>query len=309
MPRYILGRVLQAIPVFLGTTFLIYFMVFAMPGDPLLALFGDKTPNPALLAELRAQYHLDQPFIVQYWYYMTGIFQGDLGVSFSGQPVSDILARTFPVTARLAIMALAIQSILGIGVGLVSGLRKGKLFDASFLVVSLILISLPVFVIAFVAQFVFGIQLGWARTTVGSGAPTVDLILPAFVLASISFAVIVRLSRSSVIETQSMDFVRTAYSKGLGRNRVIPVHILRNSLIPVVTFLGTDFGVLLVGATITEGIFNIPGVGNTLYQAITRGEGPTVVSFVTVMVLLYLVVNLIVDLLYGLLDPRIRYAK
>jgi oligopeptide transport system permease protein len=309
MPRYIFGRVLQAIPVFLGTTFLIYFMVFAMPGDPLLALFGDKTPNPALLAQLRAQYHLDQPFIVQYWYYMTGIFQGDLGVSFSGEPVSDILARTFPVTARLAIMALLIQSILGIGVGLVSGLRKGKLFDASFLVVSLILISLPVFVIAFVAQFVFGIQLGWARTTVGAGAPTVDLILPAFVLASISFAVIVRLTRSSVIETQGMDFVRTAYSKGLGRNRVVPVHILRNSLIPVITYLGTDFGVLLVGATITEGIFNIPGVGNTLYQAIVRGQGPTVVSFVTVMVLLYLVVNLIVDLFYGLLDPRIRYAK
>ena len=309
MPRYILGRVLQAIPVFLGTTFLIYFMVFAMPGDPLLALFGDKTPNPALLAQLRAQYHLDQPFIVQYFYYMTGIFQGNLGVSFSGEPVTAILSRTFPVTARLAVMALLVQSIAGIGVGLVSGLRKGKLFDASALVVSLILISLPVFVIAFVGQFVFGIQLGWARTTVGAGAPTVDLILPAFVLASISFAVIVRLTRSSVIETQGMDFVRTAYSKGLGRNRVVPVHILRNSLIPVVTYLGTDFGVLLVGATVTEGIFNIPGVGNTLYQAIIRGQGPTVVSFVTVMVLLYLVVNLIVDLLYGLLDPRIRYVK
>ncbi len=308
MPRYILGRVLQAIPVFLGTTFLIYFMVFAMPGDPLLALFGDKTPNPALLAQLRAQYHLDQPFLVQYWYYMTGIFQGNLGVSFSGEPVTAILARTFPVTARLAIMALVIQSVAGIAVGLVSGLRKGKLFDASALVVSLILISVPIFVIAFVAQFVFGIQLGWARTTVGSGAPTQDLILPAFVLASVSFAVIVRLTRSSVIEAQSTDYVRTAYSKGLGRNRVIPVHILRNSLIPVVTYLGTDFGVLLVGATITEGIFNIPGVGNTLYKAIVLGQGPTVVSFVTVMVLLYLVVNLLVDLLYGLLDPRIRYV-
>ncbi len=308
MPRYILGRVLQAIPVFLGTTFLIYFMVFAMPGDPLLALFGDKTPNPALLAQLRAQYHLDQPFLVQYWYYMTGIFQGNLGVSFSGEPVTAILARTFPVTARLAIMALVIQSVAGIAVGLVSGLRKGKLFDASALVVSLILISVPIFVIAFVAQFVFGIQLGWARTTVGSGAPTQDLILPAFVLASVSFAVIVRLTRSSVIESESADYVRTAYSKGLGSKRVIPVHILRNSLIPVVTYLGTDFGVLLVGATITEGIFNIPGVGNTLYKAIVLGQGPTVVSFVTVMVLLYLVVNLLVDLFYGLLDPRIRYV-
>ncbi|AXH35658.1 ABC transporter permease [Humibacter sp. BT305] len=309
MVGYILRRLLQAIPVLLGTTFLIYFMVFAMPGDPLLALFGDKTPNPALLAQLRAEYHLDQPFIVQYFLYLGGIFVGDFGTSFSGEPVSQILARTFPVTIQLAILALAIEFILGVLVGLVSGLRKGKLFDASALVVSLILISLPIFVIAFVAQFIFGIQLGWARTTVSTGAPIQDLILPAIVLASISFAQIVRLTRSSVIETSGLDFVRTAYSKGLSRRRVIPVHILRNSLIPVVTYAATDFGVLLVGATVTEGIFNVPGVGRTLYQAIIRGEGPTVVSFVTVMVLIYLVVNLIVDLLYGLLDPRIRYVK
>ncbi|GAA0996937.1 ABC transporter permease [Subtercola frigoramans] len=309
MAGYIFRRVLQAIPVFLGTTFLIYFMVFAMPGDPIVALFGDKTPNPAVVAQLRAQYHLDDPFLVQYFRYIAGIFQGNFGISFSGEPVSQVLARTFPVTIRLAIIALLIETIAGIFVGLVSGLRKGKLFDNSSLVISLILISLPIFVIAFVAQFVFGVQLGWARTTVRPDAPLADLILPAIVLASISFAQIIRLTRSSVIETSSLDFVRTAYGKGLGRRRIIPVHILRNSLIPVVTYLATDFGVLLVGATVTEGIFNVPGVGNTLYQAIIRGEGPTVVSFVTVMVLIYLVVNLVVDLLYGLLDPRIRYVK
>ncbi|RFA11478.1 ABC transporter permease [Subtercola boreus] len=309
MAGYILRRLLQAIPVFIGTTFLIYFMVFALPGDPIIALFGDKTPNPAIVAQLRQQYHLDQPFIVQYLIYMGGIFQGNFGVSFSGQPVIEILARTFPVTLRLAVIALLMETIAGILVGMVAGLRKGKLFDGTTLAISLILISLPVFVIAFVAQFVFGVQLGWARTTVGDGAPIQDLILPAIVLASISFAQIVRLTRSSVIETSSLDFVRTAYSKGLGRRRIIPVHILRNSLIPVVTYLATDFGVLLVGATVTEGIFNVPGVGNTLYQAIIRGEGPTVVSFVTVMVLIYLLVNLAVDLLYGLLDPRIRYVK
>jgi oligopeptide transport system permease protein len=309
MTGYILRRVLQAIPVFFGTTFLIYFMVFAMPGDPIVALFGDKTPNPAVIEQLRQQYHLDQPFIVQYFIYIGGIFRGDFGISFSGEPVTAILARTFPVTIRLAVLALVFQSVAGILVGLISGLRKGKLFDSSALVVSLILISLPIFVIAYVGQYVFGVQLGWARTTVGSGAPIQDLILPAIVLASVSFAQIVRLTRSSVIETSGLDFVRTAYSKGLSRKRVVPVHILRNSLIPVVTYLATDFGVLLVGATVTEGIFNVPGVGNTLYQAIIRGEGPTVVSFVTVMVLLYLVVNLVVDLLYGLLDPRIRLVK
>jgi oligopeptide transport system permease protein len=309
MAGYIVRRLLQAIPVLLGTTFLIYFMVFAMPGDPIVALFGDKTPPPQVLEQLRERYHLDQPFIVQYFIFLGNIFRGDLGVSFSGQPVSEILASTFPVTLRLAALAIFFEMIAGISVGLISGLRKGGIFDASALVVSLILISLPIFVVAFVAQLIFGIQLGWFRTTVGTGAPLQDLILPAIVLATISFAQISRLTRASVIETGGQDFVRTAASKGLSRNRIVPVHILRNSLIPVVTYLAVDFGTLMVGATVTEGIFNVPGVGRTLYQAIIRGEGPTVVAFVTFMVLIYLVVNLLVDLLYAVLDPRIRYAK
>lgn len=306
---YIIRRILQAIPVFFGTTLLIYFMVFAMPGDPIVALFGDHGVNEAVATQLRARYHLDQPFIVQYLIYIGGIFHGDFGTSFSGQPVADILASTFPVTIRLASIALFIEMLVGISVGLVAGLRKGKLFDASSLVVSLILISLPIFVIAFVMQLVFALNLGWARPTVSAAADWNELILPGIVLATISVAYIIRLTRSSVIETEGQDFVRTAYSKGLGRRRVIGVHILRNSLIPVVTYLAVDFGVLLVGATVTEGIFNVPGVGRTLYQAIIRGEGPTVVSFVTVMVLIYLVVNLITDLLYAALDPRIRYGK
>ena len=304
---YIVKRVLQAVPVFFGTTFLIYYMVFAMPGDPIVALFGDRGVNEAVAAQLRERYHLDQPFIVQYFLYIGGIFRGDLGTSFSGQPVSQILADAFPVTFRLAILALLFETILGIGIGLWAGLRKGGWFDNFSLALSLLLLSLPVFVTAFVFQLVFGIKLGWARPTVSGGAPLNELILPAIVLATVSVAFIIRLTRSSVIETGGNDFVRTAYAKGLSRRRIIRVHILRNSLIPVVTFLGIDFGVLMVGATVTEGIFNVPGVGRTLYQAIIRGESPTVVSFVTVMTLIYLVVNLLIDLLYAALDPRIRY--
>ncbi len=309
MVRYILLRLLQAVPVFIGTTLLIYFMVFAMPGNPILALFGDKTPNPDLVARLEAQYHLDQPFIVQYWYYITGIFHGDFGTAYSGQPVSDLLVHAFPITLRLAIIAIIFEMVFGITVGLVSGLRKGGVFDTVSLLISLVLISLPIFVIAFVAQYTFGIKLEWFRATVGEGAPIQDLILPGLVLASINFAVVVRLTRSSVLETQGMDFVRTAYGKGLSRGRVVPVHILRNSLIPVVTSLGADFGILIVGATVTEGIFNVHGVGGTLYKAIQLSQGPTVVSFVTVMVILYLIVNILIDLLYAVLDPRIRYVK
>jgi oligopeptide transport system permease protein len=302
-------RLLQLIPVFFGATFLIYFMVFALPGDPVAALFGEKQPSPAVIEAIRAQYNLDQPFIVQYLLYIGGLFTGDLGTTFSGRPVIDELIRAFPITFRLAMLALLFEAVAGILVGLVAGLRKGKIFDNSALVVSLLLISVPTFVIGFVLQYVFGIQLGLFRTTVSSQAPWNELVLPAIVLASVSFAYIVRLTRASVSENMSADFVRTATAKGLSRRRVVGVHILRNSLVPVITYLGVDIGSLMVGAIVTEGIFNIQGVGGTVYRAIQLGEGPTVVSFVAVMVIIFMLANLLVDLLYAVLDPRIRYAK
>ncbi|MGV8913179.1 MAG: ABC transporter permease [Rhodoglobus sp.] len=302
-------RFLQMIPVFFGATFLIYFMVFAVPGDPIAALYGDHPPAPGVIEAIRAEYNLDKPFIVQYLLYIGGLFQGDLGTTFSGRPVVDVMAQAFPITARLALLALAIEAFFGIIVGLVAGLRKGKLFDTSALVISLLLISVPTFVVGFVLQFVFGIQLGWARTTVSGSAPWGELILPAIVLASVSFAYIVRLTRASVADNLGADFVRTATAKGLSRRRVVSVHVLRNSLVPVVTYLGVDIGSLMVGAIVTEGIFNINGVGGTVYRAIRLGEGPTVVSFVAVMVIIFVLANLLVDLLYAALDPRIRYAK
>ncbi|GGK89483.1 peptide ABC transporter [Salinibacterium xinjiangense] len=309
MVWYILRRVLQVIPVFLGATLLIYFMVFALPGDPIAALGGDRGLNPAVADAIRSRYHLDEPFIVQYFYYLQGIFTGNLGTTFSGQPVSEILARTLPVTFRLAIIAIVIEAVAGILIGLIAGLRKNGAFDTVSLLFSLVLISMPIFVLAFLAQFVFAIQLGWARTTVSGEAPFSELILPAFVLAFFVVANVIRLTRTSVIENLDADFVRTATAKGLSRPRIIRVHVLRNSLIPVVTLIGTDFGLLIVGATVTEGIFNVPGVGNTLFKAILLSEAPTVVSFVTVFVIVYLISNLLVDILYAFLDPRIRYGK
>jgi oligopeptide transport system permease protein len=309
MLGYVARRLLQLIPVFFGATFLIYFMVFSLPGDPIAALFGERPPPESVIQAIREQYHLNDPFIIQYFHYVGGILTGDLGTTYSGRPVSDLLVQAFPITFRLAMLALAFEAIAGILVGLIAGLRKGKWFDASALVVSLLLISVPTFVLGFILQYVFAIQLGWFRTTVGPGAPMQDLILPALVLASVSFAYIVRLTRASVADNVGADFVRTATAKGLGRRRVVSVHVLRNSLIPVVTFLGVDIGSLMVGAIVTEGIFNINGVGGTVYQAVTRGEGPTVVSFVAVMVIIYMLANLLVDLLYAALDPRIRLAK
>ncbi|MFE6923996.1 ABC transporter permease [Nocardia sp. NPDC057663] len=308
MAWYILRRLLQMIPVFLGATLLIYAMVFLIPGDPINALAGEKPLTPAAEAALRAQYHLDQPFIVQYLLYLKGILTLDFGTSFSGRPVREELERAFPITIRLAFLAVLVEGFFGILFGLIAGLRKGKLFDSTMLIASLVIIALPVFVVGYLAQYFLGVKWGIAPVTVTGNASLGELLVPAFVLGSLSFAYVLRLTRNSVAENKSADYVRTATAKGLGRRRVVTVHILRNSMIPVVTFLGADFGALMAGAIVTEGIFNIPGVGGTIYQAIIRGEPPTVVSFVTVLVVVFLLVNLFIDLLYAVLDPRIRYA-
>ena len=308
MAWYVGRRVLQMIPVFLGATLLIYAMVFALPGDPVAALGGDRGLNPAVAAQIREQYNLDKPFFIQYLLYLKGILTLDFGKTFSGREVRDVIVQVFPVTFKLAVMALAFEAFFGIIIGFVAGLRKGGLFDATVLLVSLFVIALPTFVIGFVLQFVVGVRLRLLPPTVGGNVTFENLLMPAIVLGAVSFAYVLRLTRTSVAENLSADFVRTATAKGLSRNRVVTVHVLRNSLIPVVTYLGADLGGLMAGAIITEGIFNIPGVGNTLYQAIKGGQAPTVVSLVTVLVVVYIVSNLFVDLLYAALDPRIRYA-
>ncbi|GAB40574.1 MULTISPECIES: ABC transporter permease [Gordonia] len=308
MTRYLLIRLGQMVIVFFGATFLIYAMVFLVPADPIAALGGGKPMSPALIEQLRAQYHLDQPFYVQYFNYIGGVFHLDFGTSFSGQPVFDVMKRAFPVTVNLTLIALVVETIGGVVFGVISGLNKGRWYDTAILIVTLIIIAIPIFVLGFVAQYLLGVKWHLFPVTVGGNLDFYHLILPGFVLGAVSFAYIVRLTRSEVADNLTADYVRTASAKGLRRPRVITVHVLRNSLIPVVTFIGTDVGVLMGGAVVTEGIFNIPGVGGTIYQAVIRGEAPTVVSFVTVLVLIYLVCNIVVDLLYAALDPRIRYA-
>ncbi|ADI67269.1 ABC transporter, permease protein [Mobiluncus curtisii subsp. curtisii ATCC 35241] len=291
----------------LGATLLIYALVFLMPGDPIQALGGDRGLSEAAAAAMRRRYHLDQPFIVQYLLYLKGIFTLDFGLTFSGREVTEVMASAFPVTIKLALMALAFEAIFGIVFGTIAGLKRGGVFDATVLVVSLFVIAVPTFVIGFVMQFLIGVKLRWLPTTVGGDTSFERLLMPAIVLGAVSFAYVLRLTRQSVSETVSADYVRTAYAKGLRPGRVIRVHILRNSLIPVATFLGADLGALMGGAIVTEGIFAINGVGGNIYQAIIKGEPATVVSFTTVLVMVYVLANLIVDLMYALLDPRIRY--
>ena len=307
MLRYIGRRLLQTIPVFFGATFLIFAMVYLMPGDPVAALGGDRGLSEAAAAQIRAQYNLDKPFWMQYLLYLKGVFTLDFGTAFNGQKVTSIMATAFPTTAKLAIYALAIETILGIGLGVVAGMRRGKWFDSTILVVSLLLISVPTFVLGFVLQYVLGVQLAILPTTASQVVDFRSLTMPAMVLGGVSLAYVIRLTRQSISENISADYVRTARAKGLSGGVVMTRHILRNSLIPVATFIGGDLGALMGGAIITEGIFNIHGVGGTLWNAIIKGEPQTVVSVTTVLVLVYIIANLIVDLLYAVLDPRIRY--
>ncbi|OKL48650.1 ABC transporter permease [Boudabousia marimammalium] len=308
MLRYTGRRLLQMIPVFFGATLLIYALVFLMPGDPVVALGGDKSLPPEAIARIRAEYNLDRPFIVQYLLYLKGIITLDFGTTFSGQPVSAVMAHAFPVTIRLAFMALGFEAIFGIIFGLYAGLRRGGIFDSTVLVVSMAIISIPTFVIGFLMQFFIGVKWGLLPVTVSSGESFEALIMPAIVLGAVSFAYVLRLTRQSVSENMDADYVSTARAKGLGRSKVLSRHVLRNSLIPVVTFLGADLGALMGGAIVTEGIFAINGVGGTMYKAIIKGEAATIVSFTTVLILVYIVANLLVDLLYAALDPRIRYV-
>jgi oligopeptide transport system permease protein len=307
MGRYLLRRLLQLVPVFIGTTFLIYWLVWAVPGDPFAGKCGERRCPQQYVDFMTQKYNLDQPIWVQYATYMKNLFQGDFGQTFGGRSINDIILTSYPNTLKLAVVALAIEAVIGLGAGVLTGLRRNGFLDNLVLVSTLFLIALPVFVVGFVLQWLFGVKWGLVTPTVSNEMRFGELILPGFVLGSASMAYIARVARTSIAENRRADYVRTAIAKGLPMRRVVGVHLLRNSLIPVVTLLGTDLGALMAGAIITEGIFGINGIGRQVFRAIVTKESATVVSIVVILVLVYLLMNLLVDLLYAALDPRIRY--
>lgn len=309
MGRYVARRLLQMIPVFIGSTLLVFLMMYALPGDPVRALAGEQHVDATQIAALKAEYGLDKPIWQQYLNYLGNLFQGDFGTQIGTQrPVAEVIADAYPITVRLAIFAFVFTVVAGISLGIIAGLKAESLRDRGLLGLTLVLISMPSFVLGFLVQNFFAFQLGIAKPSVSLEPTNGELIMPAVVLASLSLAYVARLTRTSVAENMRADYMRTAVAKGLPRRRVIGVHLMRNSLIPVVTFLGTDIGSLMGGAIVTEGIFNIKGVGSLVFEALGKREGATVVGVVTLLVVVYLVASLLVDLLYAVLDPRIRYA-
>ncbi|MFI7494584.1 ABC transporter permease [Kocuria sp. M4R2S49] len=306
MGRYVLRRLLLTVPVLLGASLLIFAMVYALPGDPIRALGGDRPLSAAVQAQLRAEYNLDDPLLIQYLKYLAGLSQGDFGTDFSGRPVLDTILDRLPVTVRLALVAVGFEILIGILAGVLAGLRRGSFFDNLVLVSTTVVVSIPVFVLGFLAQYVFGVRLGWFPIA-GITQGWYSYVLPGLVLAALSLAYVARLTRTSLAENLQSDYVRTARAKGLSETTVVGKHALRNSLIPVVTFIGADLGALLGGAIVTESVFNIPGLGRAVYDAVLRQEGAVVVGIVTLFVFFYIFFNLVVDVLYAALDPRIRY--
>lgn len=307
MGRYVLRRVLQLVPVFIGTTFLIYLLVWALPGDPFAGKCGDRGCPDAYITAMREKFNLDESVFVQYGKYLANLLQGDFGETFSGIPVSELIENAYPVTLKLALVALVIEAVIGLVAGVLTGLRSGGYLDNVVLVSTLFLIAIPVFVTGFVLQVTLGLRWGIIDPTVSAEANFSELIVPGFVLGSLSMAYVTRLTRSSISENRRSDYVRTAVAKGLTPRRVVGVHLLRNSAIPVITFLGVDLGALMGGAIVTEGIFNIRGIGGLVYRSILTKEGATVTGVVVLLVIVYLLMNLLVDVLYAVLDPRIRY--
>lgn len=340
MGKYILKRVLQFIPVFLGVTLILFAMENIVPGDSIKLMAGEKKLDPQTEITLRASYHLietnddgspiydqngntiETPKWKRYVLYINGLLHGDLGTSYQrkGQQVSGILAEKYPYTIKLAIVAIILETVVGVGAGMVSAIKRYSFWDVLVTLITSILVAMPAFWLGMLLQLFFGVVLKNATggafylpisadfSPYSEFQGWVYYILPAVTLASVSTAYSARIMRSQLLEVMNQDYIRTARAKGLSRRDVIWHHALKNALIPVVTYIGNDFGAMMAGAILTETVFNWPGVGYETYRAISQRDWPIVLGSVTVIVILVMVINLLVDVSYAFLDPRIRFG-
>lgn len=307
MFRYFVRRVIQLIPVFFITTFLIFVVVRIIPGDPIQAQFGERRVPETLRNAYIERYHFNEPLWKQYFLYMRDVLQFDLGESVATQrPINDIFRESIPRTLTLAGMSVFFQAIIAVPIGIMSARRKDGWFDNSFLVVSLVMLAIPPFVLGLVAQTVLGVRFNiFPVARIDEGL--YSYVLPALVIATSITAVTARLMRTTLIDTMREDYLRTARAKGLPESRVFRVHALRNAFIPIVTVLAIDLGALLGGTIVTESVFQIPGIGFRITRAIEQRDSTIIVGVSVFLVMAYLLINLIVDMIYAWLDPRIRY--
>ena len=307
MIKYLIGRLLQAIPTVFLVTIAVFLMLHLTPGDPAEVFLGDKRSTPELLERVRADMGLDRPLHVQYLSYMGNALRGDLGRSLqTNVPVTEQILTRLPWTIELALSALLIASILGIGVGIVAALYHNTIIDTVAMTLALVGISMPVYWSSILFILLFAVQLK-VLPAIGQGGIE-RLIMPAFALALVSAGSLARMVRSSMLEVLNQDFVLTARSKGISEQLVIGKHVLRNALIPVVTILGLMLGNLLSGAVLTETIFARLGIGQLYVESVLQKDFTMVQGMTLFIALMYVGVNIVVDLIYALVDPRIRYV-
>ena len=311
--RYIVQRLIASVPVLLGVSILVFLMIHLIPGDPARQIAGMEA-RPEEVERIRNELGLNDPLQVQYARYLGRLLQGDLGRSLhSRRPVIEDIKERFPVTLQLAVASTVVATIIGVSAGVISAVYKHKWIDHVVMISALLGISMPVFVIGLLAMWLFALHLRWLPSG-GLGGPWYTweglkhLVLPAVTLAGTSIGIIARLTRSSMLEALRQDYIKTARAKGLSELLVVVKHALRNSLLPVVTYLGLEFGFLLGGAVVTETIFSLPGLGRFLLSAISSRDYPVIQACILLGALFFVVVNLVVDVLYSYLDPRIRYG-
>jgi ABC-type dipeptide/oligopeptide/nickel transport system permease component len=320
MIGYIARRILQMVPVFIGVTILLFILRAPgiLPGDPVKMITGEKAISETLYNQIVEKYGLDKPIYVQYGRYLGDLVQGDLGESYQkSRSVGSILMDKLPNTIKLALAAIIIEMFFGIAAGVISAIKRYSFWDVLVTFSTSVLVSLPVFWLGMLLQILFGIkfkQWGLPYLPVSGMAsrqfPTsIHIILPAVTLAATSTAYAARIMRSQLLEVMGQDYIRTAAAKGLSSRRVIGDHAMKNALIPVVTFLGLDLGGMIGGTILTETVFNWPGIGYEMFLAIGARDWPIVMGGTIVIVLLVMVINLLVDISYAFLDPRIRYGR
>ncbi|MFW6364337.1 MAG: ABC transporter permease [Spirochaeta sp.] len=305
MYQYILRRIILTVPVILGVSVIVFAIIRFIPGDPARAIAGVQA-TPQYIEQVRVRYGLDQPLHVQYGLFASGVIRGDLGQStFSRRPVAAEIGERFPRTMLLASLSLIVATLVGVSAGIVSSTRRNSMFDNISMILALVGVAAPVFWLALMFQLFFSVQLGMLPAT-GIGTWR-HVILPSITLGLASAALMARITRSSMLDVLRQDFITTARAKGLGERIVIYKHALKNALIPVVTVLGLQFGILLGGAVLTETVFAWPGIGRLLVDAILRRDYPVVQGTILFLAFLFVLINLIVDIIYAYLDPRIHY--
>jgi peptide/nickel transport system permease protein len=304
MPAYLLRRLIQSALILIGVSFITFFLLYVLPADPVRQIAG-RSATPQTVENIRQQLGLDQPFVVQYWRYLSGLMQGDMGRSYLQKTeVADLIASRLPATLLLMVAAIVCELALGVTMGIVAALTRGRLADQALMIGSFLAVSAPQFVVSLLLLYVFAVKLGWFP--IGGYGTFAHLVLPALTLGLLGSGWYSRMMRSSMIDVLRADYIRTARAKGLGRSRVVLRHALPNAILPVIAMIGIDIGVFMGGIVVVESVFGWPGIGQLAWQAIQRVDIPIIMGVTLVSAFAIVLGNLLADLITPLIDPRIK---